>query len=350
MPPVALAPGVQGLADLPRLLQAADGFEPLAQGLRAGLSGAVDGAWGSSAALAIAALIKHSPATNLIVIAHPGDLDAWSGDLASVCGIRPVIFPAIDKLVGESLRFDAAIGERLRLLQQLATDPPPLVLTTIQALLQPVPERSALAARTRTLRVGDTLDLVEFSAWLVEHGYRRLDAIEAPGEFARRGGILDIFSPDADAPYRLELFGDEIESLRQFAPDTQRSLKELQSAGVLAIGGSGIGSRVSGLGDNSRDPTPETRNPTIDRGHLTDHLPPDARVFLVERADVQMQGEAFRAGQRSGRTVFDVGDSRALTAISERHRFSIADRDGRNYLASARRIGGAVERQRRQVA
>ena len=53
-------------------------------------------------------------------------------------------------------------GERLRLLQRLTADPPPLVLTTIQALLQPVPERSALAARTRPLRVSDTLDLDDF--------------------------------------------------------------------------------------------------------------------------------------------------------------------------------------------
>jgi transcription-repair coupling factor (superfamily II helicase) len=283
MPPVASAPGVQGLADLPRLFEAAEGFAPLAQGLRAGSSGAIDGAWGSSAALAIAALAKHARSTVLIVIAHPADLDTWSGDLAGVAGARPAIFPAIEGLPSESSRFDAAMGERLRLLQRLATDPPPLVLTTIQALMQPAPDRAALSARTRTLRVGDTLDLDEFSAWLIEHGYRRLDAIDAPGEFARRGGILDIYSPDSDAPYRLELFGDEIESLRQFAPDTQRSLKDLQTAGVLA------------LADGERGSEAETRRPQFDRGHFTDHLPPNSWVFLVERADVQMQGEAFRA-------------------------------------------------------
>jgi transcription-repair coupling factor (superfamily II helicase) len=290
MPPEASAPGVQGLADLPRLIQAAEGFAPLAQGLRAGLSGAVDGAWGSSAALAVAALAIEAPSSVLIVIAHPGDLDPWAADIASLAGNRPVEFPAIEGLPDESKRFDAAIGERLRVVQRLAADPPPLILTTIQAILQPVPDRAALAARTRTLRIGDTLDLDEFSTWLVEHGYRRLDAIEAPGEFARRGGILDVFSPDADAPYRLELFGDEVESLRQFSPETQRSLGDLQMASVLAlVGESGIGNRVPGIAE------PEARNPTPDRGHLTQHLPPNTWILLIEPADIQMQGQAFRA-------------------------------------------------------
>jgi transcription-repair coupling factor (superfamily II helicase) len=290
MPPEASAPGVQGLADLPRLIQAAERFAPLAQGLRAGLSGAVDGAWGSSAALAVAALAREAPSSVLIVIAHPGDLDSWVADIASLTGDRPVEFPAIEGLPGESQRFETAIGDRLRVVQRLATNPPPVIFTTIQSLLQPVPDRAALAARTRTLRIGDTLDLDEFSAWLVEHGYRRLDAIEAPGEFARRGGILDIYSPDADAPYRLELFGDEIESLRQFSPETQRSLGEMQTAGVLALTEqSGSGFRASGVAE------PNTRNPIPDRGHLTQHLPPNTWIFLIEPADIQMQGQAFRA-------------------------------------------------------
>ena len=54
-----------------------------------------------------------------------------------------------------------------------------------------------------------------------------------PGEFSRRGGILDVYSPDAEAPYRLEFFGDEIESIRQFAPETQRSLGAVASRSLM---------------------------------------------------------------------------------------------------------------------
>lgn len=285
MPPVASAPGVGGLADLPRVIQAAEGFAPLAQSLRAGRSGAVDGTWGSSAALAAAALAGIAPATTLIVIAHPGDLDHWSADLQSLIGDAPTVFPALEAWREEAKPFDALAGERLRLLQRLAGDRPKLVLTTMQALVQPVPKRADLAARTRTLRVGDALDLDELTTWLVDNGYRRLDAIELPGEFARRGGIIDVFSPDADAPYRLELFGDDIESLRQFAADSQRSLADLKSAGILSLHAS-----------------VEKDSSGFDRGHLTEHLPAKSWVVLVEPDDLQMQGQAFldRAGTPIG--------------------------------------------------
>ena len=82
--------------DLPALLQTAEGFEPLLSALRQGRSGVIDGAWGSSAALAAAALALHAPHTLVVVIAHPHDLDAWSGDLASFAGADPSIFPAWD--------------------------------------------------------------------------------------------------------------------------------------------------------------------------------------------------------------------------------------------------------------
>src|SRR5206468_7233762 len=111
--------------------------------------------------------------------------------------------------------------------------------------MQPVPARAELAARGRSLRAGATVDVDELAEWLVERGYKRVDAVELPGEFSRRGGIFDIFSPDAEAPYRLELFGDEIESLRQFAADTQRSLRELKAASVLAL--EGVRSQESGV-------------------------------------------------------------------------------------------------------
>src|SRR5207253_10184680 len=111
-----------------------------------------------------------------------------------------------------------------RLLQRLhGPNPPRLILASIQALVQPVPSPESLAARQRSVRAGQELDLDGFSEWLVGHGYRRVDAVEAPGDFSRRGGILDVYSPDAEHPYRLELFGDEVESIRTFAADTQRS-------------------------------------------------------------------------------------------------------------------------------
>ncbi|HTK75486.1 MAG TPA: transcription-repair coupling factor [Gemmataceae bacterium] len=284
-----LAPAAPAaLADLARLLSTSEGYAPLAETLRAGRSGAIDGAWGSSAALSVATLSNEAPPTLLVVIAHPGDLDAWSGDLRSFSGKQPALFPALDVLPGERPRLDAATGARLRLIQQLASaESPRLMLTTVQALMQPVPARADLAARGRLLRTGETLDVDELSAWLVEHGYKRVDAVEMPAEFSRRGGIFDVYSPDADAPLRLELFGDEVEAIRQFAADTQRSLRELKSASVLAIT-SPARSASEGSGESLASGSGRS-----ERGHLSEYLPPGAWVVLVEPDDLRTQGAAF---------------------------------------------------------
>ncbi|MCS6852503.1 MAG: transcription-repair coupling factor, partial [Gemmataceae bacterium] len=228
------------LSELPRVLQAAEGFDQVIAALRAGRSGTIDGAWGSSAALAAAALARLAPTTVLVVIAHPRDVDAWTGDLTSFAGLPPLHFPAWDNRLTDTPLHDEVSGQRLRVLQQLASESPPAcVLTTIQALIQPVPNRQQLAARRRCLGVGDRLDPDELADWLVSHGFRRVEAVELPGEFSRRGGIFDIFSLEADNPCRLEFFGDEIESLRIFSAPSQRSLETITRVEILAAAGPG---------------------------------------------------------------------------------------------------------------
>src|SRR5205823_2347345 len=131
--------------------------------------------------------------------------------------------------------------------------PRPL-LTTLQALMQPVPDRAGLQASRRVLRTGEALDLEELSSWLLDHGYRRTEVVELPGEFSRRGGILDVFPPDVDDPFRVELFGEEIESIRQFNAGTQRSLGTRPAAEIMALFGKAAESASL-------------------RGHLCDYLP-----------------------------------------------------------------------------
>jgi transcription-repair coupling factor (superfamily II helicase) len=247
MPPtIAISPKLDTLKDLTRQVQTVEGFHPLVAALKNGHGAVVDGAWGSSGALVAAALGLHAPKTLLIVIAHPGDVDGWADDIASFAGQRPTLFPAWDSLPGHDVAMDEVAGQRLRVLRQLESDHPPrTVVTTIQALLQPVPDRSQLTQRRRTLRAGDSVNPEELASWLVDHGFTRTDAVELPGEFSRRGGILDVFSAEAEAPYRLEFFGDEIESIRQFSAQTQRSLADLETVELLAISASGETSAIT---------------------------------------------------------------------------------------------------------
>src|ERR1700731_4431517 len=85
-----------GLQDLPRWLEAAEGFAPVVDGLLRAQAATIDGAWNSTAALVAATLALRAPATLLVVLAHPHDLDDWAGDINSFSGIQASVFPAWD--------------------------------------------------------------------------------------------------------------------------------------------------------------------------------------------------------------------------------------------------------------
>ena len=275
------------LQDLPRWLEGTGGFPALLQTLQEGRAATVDGAWNSSSSLVTAALGLHAPATLLVVLAHPRDLDAWDQDLLSFSGLHAVTFPAWDALPNADTVLDEIGNKRLRVLRQLESDSPPkLLLTTIQALLQPVPNREQLAQQRRRLRVGQEVPIEQLVAWLIERGFQRMEAIEIPGEFSRRGGILDVFSPDAEAPYRLEFVGDEIESIRQFSPETQRSLGDVQAVEITA---QIAGSRQQAAGSN----TNSSSLPVFPNGHLCDYLPTKSWIMLVELGDLEEQGKHY---------------------------------------------------------
>jgi transcription-repair coupling factor (superfamily II helicase) len=281
------------LSDLTRALRRVEGFAPLVKALKQGHGATLDGAWGSSAALTAATLGLEAPHTLLVVIAHPRDADAWVEDLASFAGVRPVIFPAWENLPTADTVVDELSTQRLRLLKLLrGATPPRLVVTTIQALIQPVPDRAQLEQGRRVLRVGEQADMDDLARWLVDHGYQRTDAVELPGEFSRRGGIVDIFSPDADAPYRLEFFGDEVESVRQFAPQTQRSLGSLQAAEITAA-------LPAGRAEDSASRPIET-------GHLCDYLGEGTWTLLVEPEELQEQGKLYLERVAEPRGLFSV--------------------------------------------
>jgi transcription-repair coupling factor (superfamily II helicase) len=301
-------PALASLSDLARIMQRAEGFHPLVAALKNGHAATVDGAWHSAASLSVAALGLHAPHMVLVVLAHPRDLDGWSEDLLSFAGMRPLVFPAWDAWPMQDLVHDEVAGQRLRVLKQLEGDNAArFVVTTLQALLQPVPDREQLAHLRRHLRPGDLVDLEELGAWLVEHGFQRMEAVELPGEFSRRGGILDVFSTDAEFPYRIELFGDEVESIRQFSPESQRSLGDMQvaeiTAGQVVSGQLSVVSKNNRAGDGTKQAgrsdaassslTTDNCKPTTARGHLAEYLPADAWIVLVEPDELNEQGKHF---------------------------------------------------------
>jgi transcription-repair coupling factor (superfamily II helicase) len=116
------------------------------------------------------------------------------------------------------------VSTRMRLLSRLRRRPPALLLTTLPGLLKPVPAPADLDGAFLELAPGQRLDRDRLLETLAEFGYGKEDLIASPGEYAWRGGIVDVFSPWNSYPYRLEFSGDEIVSTREFDPSTQRSL------------------------------------------------------------------------------------------------------------------------------
>ena len=284
--PRAVASPSTNLQDLRALLETSQGFAEVLEALSRNRAATIDGAWNSSASLAAASLATHCTQTLLVVIAHPRDLDGWTDDLVSFTGQRPVVFPAWDSMPTAETVLDEVAGQRLRVLKALEAQPPSVILTTIQALLQPVPGKKQLASQRRLLKRGQEIDLDQLTAWLLDGGFTRMDAVEAAGEFSRRGGILDVFSPDAEAPYRIEFFGDEIESIRQFSTETQRSLGEMHEVEVTA---QGHGKLPVGL-----------------EGHLCEYLPSGSWTTLVEPEDLAEQGKHYIEREADTRGLFSI--------------------------------------------
>lgn len=139
-------------------------------------------------------------------------------------------FPAKDVLFYQSdLRGNTLTKERLTVLQALleARDAKPVtVITTFDALMNHMSAPSQFAAAVKTFEAGNTIDSEQLKAELIAMGYEREYQADAPGQFAVRGGIIDIYPMTAEHPYRLELWGDEIDSIRAFDAESQRSMED----------------------------------------------------------------------------------------------------------------------------
>ena len=126
--------------------------------------------------------------------------------------------------------------KRLRQLYDLSLGNVPLQIFTWESLSQRTMPKAVLQAATFTLEAGQEYPLEHIVTRLVHAGYSRCGMVEGPGQFALRGGILDIYSPAADRPFRCEFFGDELDTMGYFDPDTQRRTENVDQVVVLPVG------------------------------------------------------------------------------------------------------------------
>ena len=154
--------------------------------------------------------------------------------------LETLTFPAWDCLPYDRMSpTPGVVAQRMFALSRLAERKdgaaPLLVVTTAAAAMQRVPPRAVIDEGRLSLRPGQTLDPANLETYFLRHGYTRVSTVSERGEFAVRGGLLDVFSPTHDEPMRLDFFGDSLESIRSFDAETQRSLSQIKRLDFTAV-------------------------------------------------------------------------------------------------------------------
>ncbi len=220
------------------------------------VAGIADGAEGlviADLARSIAAR-REPPAISVAVICRDGARMATLSRALSFFGpdIEVLEFPAWDCLPYDRVSPHAGVvAQRMSVLTRLAPPPyphpqagkgregarerPSVLLTTVNAVLQRVPALRLVARQSLAAAPGNLLPMSGITQWLDLNGFSRTATVREAGDYAVRGGILDLFAPGMDAPVRLDFFGDTLESIRSFDPDTQRSNADLHQLQLVPV-------------------------------------------------------------------------------------------------------------------
>ena len=234
------------------------------------------GSAGSSTHWLAGALALQEQCLVAVLVAHLDEAEHAQDDLESA-GLTVLRLPMLE--VG----YDGTVGldslarrlSTLRGLESLRERTPAVLFCSIQAAMQPVPRAEVMHAITRTCTVGQRIPSNELLTWLGNAGYERRESVEQPGEFAVRGGIVDLYPPGVELPVRLDFFGDQIESIHEIDPQTLGSDRRLDKVELIST--------------KAND----------DRGICVfDLLPAKTLAIVAETSDVVEQGRGFfeRAG------------------------------------------------------
>ena len=212
-------------------------YTALVQTLSQGQSAAVTGIGQINRSHLIAGLYRHGNRPLAILCQDDIAARRLQEELKGFLGITAPIFPGRDLTL-----YDAAVvsrsweQKRLRQLYDLATNAVPIQIFTWESMSQRTMPRDVLLKAAFCLEVGREYPIDTLIAQLTASGYSRCGMVEGPGQFAVRGGIVDIFSPAADRPIRAEFFGDELDTMGYFEPDTQRRSENVEQITILPVG------------------------------------------------------------------------------------------------------------------
>ncbi|HMO25916.1 MAG TPA: transcription-repair coupling factor, partial [Tepidisphaeraceae bacterium] len=235
-------------SDAIRRLLAATELCALAPALESSHAVTVSGLWGSAVAASVASVARESNRPILLICGHLDEVDDLADDLELFLGDRPLALPAIEIAGTLGKVSEESASNRLRVIAQLAAGRfagGQVLVAPIQAIMQSLPPRDELKHAVRTITTGDQIEPEKLIVWLADHGYNRLDQVEGPGDFAVRGGIIDVYIPGEVDPksesvglcVRIDFFDDQVESIRVFDPSDLGSKDRLQSVDLIDLRG-----------------------------------------------------------------------------------------------------------------
>ena len=255
----------------------------------------VEGTWGSFARLLAVYISKKLNRPILYICPHIEDADRVADDLHTFGAKGLQSLPAWEGEEDLADATDEIRAERLKLVSRISHlvsrsgKDKLIVPASIQALCQPIPKPKALEESCLQLQINRAVSPEEVVGWLVENGFERVEQVDLPGQFARRGGIVDVYAPliiekellnkkpvsvtsQGSEAVRVEFSGDSIESIREINLDTQRSSGQIKSIGVV--------SAVCGTAIEQRE-------------LFVNILPADTIVILEEPADIEEVAKVF---------------------------------------------------------
>ena len=219
------------------LLKTIPEYTALLESVAKGQSAAVTGIGQINRSHLIAGLARHSSRPMVVLCQDDMAARRLQEELKAFLGEAAPILPSRELTLYDTAVVSRAWEQkRLRQLYDLTTGKTPLQIFTWESLSQRTIPRAALSRAAFQVEVGKEYPLDALLERLTAAGYNRCSMVEGPGQFAVRGGILDIFSPAADQPYRLEFWGDELDTMGYFDPDTQRRTENVESMMVLPVG------------------------------------------------------------------------------------------------------------------
>jgi transcription-repair coupling factor (superfamily II helicase) len=219
----------------------------------------VQGGFLSSWAAILAATLYDWQHPSLILVPGSERLASFAADLETLLGQPNRIFSFPPHPTQRSGDTDIAITrDRIAAIDALHRRRNPIIVTTPFAICQPTVPVTVYEQSALTVCIGETHERDKLVEHLIAGGYERVTQVEAPGQFAVRGDIVDFFSPAHDQPIRIELFGDEVESIRPFDVETQRSTEKWNECVILParefiVGDMGQGTRGIGWAEKIRE-------------------------------------------------------------------------------------------------